>query len=164
MKKEKKKKIVTSLKNLLAKTKGLVLLDYKGLKTSQITDFRERLKEKDCQFKVVKNTLFSLALSSSGYPKIELEGPTSIAFGKDIFPILSLLQKYEFEKRIKLGFFEKKLIPKEKLNALAKIPSLDYLKSLLVSYLNSLFENLVFTLESNLNQLVFILERCKERR
>lgn len=157
-----KKKTVADFIALLKEVKALVLLDYRGLKTPQITKLREKLKKTGANLKVVKNTLFQISLSSANYPKIPLKGPTSIAFGEDLFSILKLLKEEEIEERIKIGFLEKKTIGKENLLELAEIPSLAYLFALIKSSLEAPIYLLVSLLATNLDQLILTLSKIKK--
>lgn len=164
---QKKEEIIKNLSELLAKTRGVVFVDYQGQNTAQINALRKKLKEEECEFQVVKNTLLQIGLVKSNYPKIEFEGPTAVIFvKKDIFLALKILEGYtkvEELPKIKSGFWEKELVSKEQLENLAKIPSVEYLKGLVLNSLNAPLDNLVNALSWNLRQLAYVLNWTKEK-
>lgn len=158
----KKIEIVKNITEKLVQAKGIVFADYQGLNTSQLETLREKLQEEECSLQVVKNTLLQISLNQSNYPRIQLDGSTAAVFVyKDILPALKILGGYvktERSTRIKSGFLEKKFVSQDRLEELAKIPNIKYLKGLVVGSLNSPINNLVNALNWNLSQLVLTLE------
>lgn len=59
---ENKKAIVAELKELLSESQLALVIDYKGLSVSEISDLRNRLREKGAICKVTKNTLMRIAV------------------------------------------------------------------------------------------------------
>lgn len=59
---ENKKEIVAELKELLSESQLALVIDYKGLSVAEITDLRNRLREKGAVCKVTKNTLMRIAV------------------------------------------------------------------------------------------------------
>ena len=57
-----KEQAVQDLFELVSRSKGAILTDYRGLTVAEITDLRKRLRETESVFHVVKNTLFKRAL------------------------------------------------------------------------------------------------------
>ena len=82
---EKKEQIVMDLIDKSAKSEALILTDYRGLSVSEINDLRNRLRETNTAYQVVKNNLTKLAMEKTGrsIPDALLEGPTAIAFCYD---------------------------------------------------------------------------------
>ncbi len=60
---ENKKEIVAELKELLDDAQLAIVIDYKGLSVAEITDLRDRLREKGAVCRVTKNTLMRIAVS-----------------------------------------------------------------------------------------------------
>ena len=56
-----KKELVENLAKDLADAEFSLLVDYKGLTVSQVTELRAKLREAGAQMSVVKNTLMRLA-------------------------------------------------------------------------------------------------------
>lgn len=59
---ENKKEIVSELKTLLSDSQLALVIDYKGLTVGEITDLRNRLREKGSTCKITKNTLMRIAV------------------------------------------------------------------------------------------------------
>jgi large subunit ribosomal protein L10 len=59
---ENKKEIVADLKTLLADAQLAFVIDYKGLSVAEISDLRNRLREKGGTCKITKNTLMRIAV------------------------------------------------------------------------------------------------------
>ncbi|WP_390883355.1 50S ribosomal protein L10 [Kovacikia minuta] len=59
---EGKKEIVAELKETLSQSQLAVVINYKGLSVSEITDLRRRLIPKGATCKVTKNTLMRIAV------------------------------------------------------------------------------------------------------
>ncbi|MFZ1201611.1 MAG: 50S ribosomal protein L10, partial [Desulfobacterales bacterium] len=57
MKLDDKKHIVEVLHERLAKSKVVIVTDYKGLNVETMTELRRKLREEKIDFQVVKNTL-----------------------------------------------------------------------------------------------------------
>ncbi|MFE4108170.1 50S ribosomal protein L10 [Almyronema epifaneia] len=62
---EGKKEIVAELQNLLSEAQLALVIDYKGLSVAEITDLRNRLREKGAVCKVTKNTLMRIAVDGN---------------------------------------------------------------------------------------------------
>ena len=61
---ENKKAIVAELQELLSEAQLAMVIDYKGLSVSEISDLRDRLREKGTICKVTKNTLMRIAVEN----------------------------------------------------------------------------------------------------
>ena len=59
---ENKKEIVAELKDLLSDTQSIFVIDYKGLTVGEISDLRNRIREKGGTCKIAKNTLIRIAV------------------------------------------------------------------------------------------------------
>lgn len=57
-----KQEIVTELKESLSQSQMALVIDYKGLTVSEITDLRRRLRPTGAECKVTKNTLMRIAV------------------------------------------------------------------------------------------------------
>jgi hypothetical protein len=54
---EQKKQIVEEIRDKFARSKVVIVTDYKGLDVAAINDLRRKLREADVEYQVVKNTL-----------------------------------------------------------------------------------------------------------
>jgi large subunit ribosomal protein L10 len=167
---EEKGKIVDTLKEKFDKAASAVLTNYHGLSVSQMQELKKELKSSDAEFSVAKNTLLARASKSASkkLPEENLEGPTAILFSfRD--PIEPIKKLAEFIKKhdlpsIKSGLFEGKILTKEGVVELSKIPGKNELYAKVVGSLGSPIYGLVNTLNGNLRSLVYVLEQIKSTR
>ena len=77
---EEKKQLVEELRDKLAKSKVLIVVDYKGLDVATMTDLRKKLRQVDVECKVAKNTLLIRASEETDIAAIHdsFKGPTAI--------------------------------------------------------------------------------------
>lgn len=131
--KQEKQEVIKELKEKFDKQKSVVFADFTGLKVVDLSRLRKKLRELDCELKVVKKTLISLVTKERGIefdPK-KLMGEIILAFGyKDEVSPFKLL--YDFSKgndKLKLlgGLIAKEVYGKEKAVELAQMPSRDEL-------------------------------------
>lgn len=79
----KKAETVRELQDLLERANVAIATDYRGLKTSDLTALRRRLREARVEYHVVKNTLARRAAVAANRPALPeiLTGPTALALG-----------------------------------------------------------------------------------
>src|SRR3954454_10356430 len=61
---------------------AIFAVDYRGISVPQAAELREKLRESDASFRVVKNRLTKLAADQVGHEDLKklLEGPTALTF------------------------------------------------------------------------------------
>jgi large subunit ribosomal protein L10 len=137
VKKEDKERVVAELTERLRSTETLLVADYRGLTMPQIDDLRSKLIEHGARFSVVKNTLTRRAAEAAGSDTLLalLEGPTAIAFLEsdgDPVAVAKALVDTARETRVlevRGGLLEGRPIEAAEIDALAKLPPLDALRS-----------------------------------
>lgn len=126
---------------------SVVVVDYRGLTVSQVTELRKQLREAGVEFKVYKNTLTRRAAETAGVEAINefLTGPNAIAFSnEDVVAPAKVIN--EFAKKnealeIKAGIIEGTIASVEDVKALAELPSREGLLSMLLSVLQAPVRN-----------------------
>ncbi|CAI8027268.1 50S ribosomal protein L10 [Geodia barretti] len=75
---------MTDLKEKLASSDFLISTGFSGLNVSTMNDFRRKLHAQGLEYRVVKNTLATLAAMEIGTPQVKelLTGPTGLVIGK----------------------------------------------------------------------------------
>jgi len=56
--KEQKQKIISELKEKISRQKAIVFADFTGIGVKELSRLRKEMKEKECEFKVAKKTLY----------------------------------------------------------------------------------------------------------
>lgn len=145
---EVKKQIVDEITDKLKASKSTIVVDYRGLKVSEVTELRKQLREAGIDFKVYKNSMTRRAAEAAELAELNgaLTGPNAIAFSnEDVVAPAKILndfaKKYE-ALEIKAGVIEGNIATVEEIKALADLPSREGLLSMLLSVLQAPIRNL----------------------
>ena len=121
---------------------------------AQDTEFRAEFRKNGVEYKVLKNTLFKIALHELGYTEFDeaLNGPSAIAFGMEdaVAPAKVAsdgIAKYK-AMQIKCGMFDKKFADAATVDAMSKVPSKEVLLAMLVSVLSAPMRGLAVALNA----------------
>lgn len=167
---EKKIETVKQLKEKLEKSKLTVFTDYRGLKTTNLNQLRDDLRESDAQYLVTKNTLLSRALKEAGKDNLvgneTLQGPTAtlFAYSDEIIPIKSLLKIIRTTNLpvIKTGILSSQSLTKDQVELLGTLPGREVLLSKVLSGFSSPLYGIVNVLSANIRDLAYVLNAVKE--
>ncbi|MFC4620232.1 50S ribosomal protein L10 [Camelliibacillus cellulosilyticus] len=144
---EKKAQIVQEVSSKLKESVSTVVVDYRGLNVSEVTELRKQLREAGIDFKVYKNTLLRRATAETDLTVLDesLVGPTAIAFSnEDVVAPAKILHNFSKEHdalEIKAGVIEGKIATVDEIKALAELPSREGLLSMLLSVLQAPIRN-----------------------
>jgi large subunit ribosomal protein L10 len=160
---------VTVLTELLERSSGLVLTDYRGFSVAEKSDLTRRLRGVGAEFHVVKNTLFRLAYGSRGEdPSTMLSGPTAIAFALEdpVGPSKVLLDFIREKKKgeVKGGIVEGRLYDLEGVTRLSQLPPKDQLLGQVVGAIQGPLAGLVYSLQGVLGNLVRTLQAIHDQQ
>jgi len=155
-----KAKKIDGLEELLKKSLVAIVTEYRGMKVSEITDLRRKLRPTGTEYHVTKNTLLRKAAVDLGFSGLDevLSGPTAIAFISDdlVKGIKALLDYQKTSKvfSIKAGIMGGKIIQGDKLEELTKLPTKEVLIGRLMGTLQAPATNLVTVLTAPPRDLV----------
>ncbi|HOX21458.1 MAG TPA: 50S ribosomal protein L10 [Candidatus Paceibacterota bacterium] len=152
-------------------SQSILLVDFTGLKMSEIQSLRRELRKSGVEMKVIKKTLVQRILKGAGISAFNVfQYPASLAmvFSPEEGIIVSK-NVYDFSKKSKTlkilgGFIGKNFIDAEMIVKLAKLPSREVLLGQLVYVLNSLPRTLVGVLQGNLRKLVIALDQISKTK
>lgn len=165
-----KEAVVKELTEKFNSAKSLVITDYLGLNVAEMTELRKQLREAGVDFKVVKNTLATIAANDVEMNNMTefFSGPTAIAFGEEdaVSPAKILV---EFAKdheviEIKAGILNGELISREKVESLAEIPSREVLLAQAFAGMKAPLTGLVNVLQGNIRGLVQVLGQIRDQK
>ena len=166
--KTQKQKIVDDLKEKVDKQKSIVLASIVGVKVKGLTRLRKEMKKQDCELKVAKKTLISLAFKGK---KIDidtkkLEGEVALSFGyrDEILPFKILYDFSKEDENLKIlgGLIGQELLTREKAIELAQLPTKEELLARLVGSIFSPISGLVNVLQGNIKGLMYALSAIKK--
>ncbi len=166
MDKTEKEKVVAELVERLRTTESLIVADYRGLTNAQLVELRAKLRASGAQLKVVKNTLTRRAAEKAGTEAllVLLEGPTAIAFveteGDPVAVAKALADAARDTKVLALrgGILSGRSIGAEDVEALAKLPAPEIVKSQLVGVIVAPLTQLAGLLAAPVRDLVGLLD------
>lgn len=167
---QKKERVVAEIKEKLGNSTAVVLTDYRGLNVSQVTKMRAELREAGIEYKVLKNTLTTLAAKEIGLDDLEtyLEGPTAIAFSEnDPVAPAKILMKYTKEFKaleIKGGILDGKVLDLLAVKALADLPSREELLAQVLRGMQSPLSGFASVLSGTLRNFVCVLEEVRKQK
>lgn len=155
---EVKKQIVDEIAGKLKESKSTVVVDYRGLTVSEVTELRKQLRDAGVEFKVYKNSMTRRAADAAELSDLNasLTGPNAIAFStEDVIAPAKILN--EFAKKhdaleIKAGVVEGNIVTVEEIKALADLPSREGLLSMLLSVLQAPIRNLALATKAVADQ------------
>ena len=142
MNRTEKQEAIAQYNGLFKDSGSVVVCHYQGLTVKGLNDFRSKLREEGGQFTVTKNTLAKLAAKDTDYEGLSdlFSGQTGIVYSQD--PVAAAKVAYNFAKDndklvILGGGLGAKVLDKNGVEALAKLPSLDEVRGKLVGLLQA---------------------------
>jgi large subunit ribosomal protein L10 len=156
--------MIDSLKAMLDGALGLLLLRPQGLKVQELEAVRNRLGESQARLRVVKNTLFRLALTGTPYEALSEHLKGSVAavcvYG-DIGAALSALQQARASApalEVVAGYLGGRVRTPAEVASLGSLPGVEMLAAQVVGCLRAPLMGVVRALHSPMIQLVATLQ------
>lgn len=153
-----KKDVVQGLSEEFKGAQTLLVAEYRGLTVQQDTELRNALRKENVTYKVVKNTLATIAAKEAGLEGMDnlFVGPTAIAYSTtDVVAPAKVLQQYadKIEAfKIKGGIMEGNILSANDVKALASIPPRE-----------TLYAQVVCAIASPISGLAMILNAVREK-
>jgi large subunit ribosomal protein L10 len=162
--KEKKREIASQYGEWLEQSQAIVLVEYLGMTMKDMDELRARVREAGGEFHIVKNTLMKRVLEEADLEiKDEhLVNTTAIGFAFEDAPALAKAMT-DFAKasdslKIKAGYLENRLMSAPDVIALANVPPLPVMRTILLSTILAPASQLVRTLSEPGRQVAAVLK------
>ena len=159
---------IEALNQRFANDELVVLTHYSGLTVKEMSDLRSQLRTEGATFKVTKNTLAKLAVKGTKFEGIAdmFTGPTGVATSVD--SVAAAKAAYNFAKKndklvILGGALGSQILDAKGIEALAKLPSLDEVRSKLVGLLVAAPTKLAGLLQAPARDLVGVTKAYGEK-
>jgi len=169
MNREQKAAVVEELSEQIRSAEAIFAVDYRGISVSDAADLRNRLREAQTRFRVVKNSLTERASDQAGAEVLKpmLEGPTALAFvtgdaavaAKALSDLARALGTLEF----KGGLMDGAALSAEDVRSIARLPARDVLHGQLVGTIAAPLSGLVRTLNALLAGVAIQLQQIAEQ-
>jgi large subunit ribosomal protein L10 len=146
------------------------VLNYGGLKVTQLTTLRKELEKQNSRAMVVKNTYLAKAAKQLDWEDISkmLAGPTAIITGKgDVTEVAKTLT--EFVKKndiasVKGASLERAVLSGADVDALSKLPSKDVMRAMLLGTLQAPATSFVRVLNAPLLNVLYALKAYEDKK
>lgn len=162
--------VIKELSEKLKKAEAIIFTDFKGLKVEALTHLRKQLREKDMEYKVIKNTLIKLALKDTTFEHIkgEIAGSNALAFCYTD-PVVLAQVLIDFRKKnepfkIKKGILSGKVLDANEIQVLAQLPTREILLAQLLGAIEAVPRGFVRLLYNILVQLLYVLNAIKRTK
>lgn len=136
---EDKQQIVSEVNQAASSALSAVLADYRGVSVEDMTALRKNARENKVYLRVVRNTLLKRAVADTEFECIQevLVGPTILAFSQEdpgaAARVLKDFSKENDDFEIKALSVGGQLLDASQIDVLAKLPTLDQARSMLMS-------------------------------
>ena len=160
---------VETITDLLSRSAGVVLTDYRGFTVAEKAELTRRLRGADAEYHVVKNTLFRLAYAERGEnPAALLEGPTAVAFALDD-PVAPAKVISDFLREKKKGVVKGAIVDGRVFDAagaeeLSKLPPKKELLAKVAGTLQSPMSSMAYCLNGVLGNMARVLNAIHEQK
>ncbi len=158
------------MKERLAESGSVYLMEFPGLSVSQISELRGKIIDAGGRMYVLKNRLFKLAVADTPFEPLTdlLLGPNATTFcGDDPIAPLKALAEFLDENEmppVKAGLVDGQLLSDAELSQLAKIASRDQLIAGVLGGISGPVTDFVFTLGALVSDLVYTLEAVADKK
>lgn len=165
-----KTETVESLKAAIAAQRGAVVAEHRGLKVSEMTALRKKLRGVGAEIRVVKNTLIRRAAEGTPFGGLSghFTGPTAVAFSHgDPVALAKAMKEFAASTpkvTLRAGFVEGRVLTAKEVETLASVPSREVLLSRLVGGLASPITRLAQALSGPPRKLVYVLESIRKQK
>jgi len=163
---------VDELRKIFLSSQCCIMTEYRGIKVSEVTELRNRLRPGGGEYHVVKNTLFRRAIGDSLTPELEktLSGPMAIAFAtkdpvdtsKVLLAFLRELKKPDI--KVTAAYMGGKIFTPEQVTALSKTPPREVVLAQALGTMQAPLTNFAGTMQGVLSEFARTLQALADKR
>ncbi|MGH2981608.1 MAG: 50S ribosomal protein L10 [Solirubrobacterales bacterium] len=169
MNREEKAAAVEEIAGQIEAAESIFAIDYRGISVPQAAELRERLREADASFRIVKNRLTKLAAEKAGREKLNelLDGPTALTFVRGDMALaakaIATLDRDWEVLDFKGGLVNGEALEADEFKAIARLPGRDALNAQFAGVVASPITGLVRGLNSMVAGLASQLQQIAEQ-
>ena len=158
-----KSRAVDALAEQLRGSSALIVTDYRGLKVGELQDLRRRLRPKNVEYHVVKNSLFTRAAAKTERAGLAslLAGPTAVALGSidEVELAKSMVDEARVLKSLRIlgAYIGGRTMSVDDVQILARLPGRPYLQAQIVGSLQAPLSQLTGLFQAPFQNLVHVL-------
>ena len=146
-----------------------IVVNYRGLKVSQLTELRKRLSKAGAEVHVVKNSVFRIAAQEAGVGDLNgaLGGQLAVVTGqRDISTAAKVVKTFGAELdrlKVHFGYLNNQRLEQAEIMMLADLPSLEVLRAKLLGLFTAPASQLVRLLNTPASQMARVLQARAEK-
>jgi large subunit ribosomal protein L10 len=166
---ERKEELMAAYAELINKSEGMILVEYRGLNMKGMDPLRRRVREAQGELHVVKNTLALKALEAAGRstPADLLAQTTAVGFAfSDVAGVAKALTTYAKESefvKVKGGLLGDRVLTRQEVEALADLPALPVLRAQLVGLIQAPAARIAGVIASGVRQVVNVVKAYADK-
>lgn len=161
---------VQEISRRLTESTVVLFAEYRGMTVGELAELRAGLRKADGNFKVIKNTLATIAAHQAGLDELEpiFAGTTAAAYGEGD-PVALAKQLADFGKRVpalslKGGVLEGRVLDAEAANALATLESREVMLAKAAGMLITPVQRLANLFAAPLQQLGALFAQLRDKQ
>jgi len=166
---DKKTQLLKEYKKILKDHEGYFLVSSDNIDTTTVTELKKELQNSNSSFKVLKNSIFKIALQDTDQP-VEVQnfdGATAVIYFEEDpttpAKLVKEIQKDTEAMGAKGGVYEGQFLNEEKVMQLAEIPSREQLLSMLVGSMSAPLSGFINAITGNVRGLTVALKGISEK-
>jgi large subunit ribosomal protein L10 len=169
MNKEQKAAVVDEIAEELKGSDAIFAVDYRGISVPQVAELRDKLRDADASFRVVKNRLTLRAAEKAGTSGLDglLEGPTALTFVRgDAAVAAKALNDFSRSADVlefKGGLLGDQTLTVDEIKSIARLPARDVLNGQLVGMVASPLTGLVRGLNALISGIAIQLQQIHDQ-
>jgi len=174
MNRQQKESVVAEFQKMFTESASTFLIDYKGLSVAQMQALRKSLKQQDSVLKITKARLMKIAAQKAsgkvdglGEFKDAFQDQIGLIFGQEPSAIAKSLVDFSKKNQqlsVLSALYEARVIDKQEIAQLAKLPSRDVLLAQLVGTMQAPIAGFARSLNAVLSKLAYALNAVKEQK
>lgn len=160
---------IESLKEGWQGAQNAFFLDFRGMKVSEVTELRQKVREARSRYKVVKNRLAIIAARETALKNQEklFDGMTAVVWNnEDPIDLAKVIQEYSKTAplTIKGGVVDGQTVSAAQIEDITKLPSRPQLIATFAGMLRSPLIKFVSVLQAPLRDFASVLRQVSEKR
>lgn len=165
----KKKCIVKKIKKIANEAKSIIVTNYKGLSSPEITNLRSLARKNEVHLLIAKNNLLRIGFKDTVYDNfnLHLKGPTLLFFsGNELSSSAKIIKKFcETNNKLKVNVISLsgKLFHEKELNYISNLPTRQEAIFSFVFLLRVPMNNFIRTAKASNIKLIILLKELSKK-
>jgi len=168
MDRQTKEATVAELSDTLSKVASLIVTDFRGLTVEEANGLRVEIRNAECEYRVIKNTLLKRAIEGTSMEGLSdlFKGPSAIAFSYvDPVAPAKVIDKFAKDSKhmvVKGGYLDGQVLDEGGVKSLASMKGKEELQAEFLMTLMAPAQNFVALLNAAPQNFMYLLSAQKE--